>query len=210
MRIITISREFGSGGREFGKRLADALHIPCYDHEIIDMIAEQHGFDKNYVAHFSEKAILAAYPLTIGRRLSVSSAINQQHFDIAGAQRKIIRQFALQGDCVIIGRGADAILRDMCPLNIFVYASLASKLHRCRERATAGETYTDKNLLRIMKKIDQERASLHELVGNTPWGKRESYHLCVNTSDLEIKSLIPALAAFAENWFTQQSDKQYR
>ena len=53
MKIITISREFGSGGRELGKRLADRMNIPCYDHEIIDMVAEKHGFDKNYVAHIS-------------------------------------------------------------------------------------------------------------------------------------------------------------
>lgn len=57
MRIITISREFGSGGRELGKRLADALGIPCYDHEIIDMVAEKHGLNKNYVSHISEKDI---------------------------------------------------------------------------------------------------------------------------------------------------------
>ena len=58
MRIITISREFGSGGRELGKRLADALGIPCYDHEIMDMVAEKYGFDKNYISHVSEKTFV--------------------------------------------------------------------------------------------------------------------------------------------------------
>ena len=70
-RIITISREFGSGGRELGKRLAEALHIPCYDHEIIEMIAKENGFNEDYVAHMSEKSIEAAYPLTIGHRFGV-------------------------------------------------------------------------------------------------------------------------------------------
>ena len=70
-RIITISREFGSGGRELGKRLAEALHIPCYDHEIIEMIAKENGFNEDYVAHVSEKSIEAAYPLTIGHRFGV-------------------------------------------------------------------------------------------------------------------------------------------
>lgn len=71
-RIITISREFGSGGRELGKRLAEALHIPCYDHEIIEMIAKENGFNEDYVAHVSEKSIEAAYPLTIGHRFGVT------------------------------------------------------------------------------------------------------------------------------------------
>ena len=57
MKIITISREFGSGGRELGKRLADALRFPCYDHEIIEMVAQKSGLDENYVAHISEKDI---------------------------------------------------------------------------------------------------------------------------------------------------------
>ena len=71
MKIITISREFGSGGRELGKRLADRMNIPCYDHEIIDMVAEKHGFDKNYVAHISEKDIRNFYQSTIGHRFMI-------------------------------------------------------------------------------------------------------------------------------------------
>ena len=66
MKIITISREFGSGGRELGKRLADELGIPCYDHQIIEMIAKENGFDERYVANVGEKSIEAAYPMTIG------------------------------------------------------------------------------------------------------------------------------------------------
>ena len=66
MKIITISREFGSGGRELGKRLAEELGIHCYDHEIIELIAKEHGFDERYVANISEKCIEAAYPTTIG------------------------------------------------------------------------------------------------------------------------------------------------
>lgn len=78
MKIITISREFGSGGREIGKRLADALGVPCYDHEIIDMVAEQHGFDKNYVAHISEKDIRVFYPSTIAHRFMAHQPAAQQ------------------------------------------------------------------------------------------------------------------------------------
>ena len=67
MRIITVSREFGSGGRELGKRLADALQVPCYDQQIIDMIAQKKNLDRDYIAHVSEKDVRMFYPSTIGK-----------------------------------------------------------------------------------------------------------------------------------------------
>ena len=135
-RIITISREFGSGGRELGKRLAKALGIPCYDHEIIEMIAKENGFNEDYVANVGEKSIEAAYPLTIGHRFGMQPfQIMEQPIRVAVAQRQIIENFAKQGDCVIVGRAADVILKDYDPLNIFVYADKDSKIERCQRRA---------------------------------------------------------------------------
>ena len=134
-RIITISREFGSGGRELGKRLAGALGIPCYDHEIIEMIAKENGFNEDYVAHVAEKSIEAAYPLTIGHRFGMQPfQVMDQPIRVAVAQRQIVENFAKQGDCVIVGRAADVILRDYKPLNIFVYADKDSKVERCQRR----------------------------------------------------------------------------
>ena len=103
MKIITISREFGSGGRELGKRLADRMNIPCYDHEIIDMVAEKHGFDKNYVAHISEKDIRNFYQSTIGHRFMIyQQPMVHQPIKVALAEHEIIHQLAKQGDCVIV------------------------------------------------------------------------------------------------------------
>lgn len=202
--IITISREFGSGGRELGKRLSEALGIPCYDNEIIQMIAEEHGFDQNYVAHISEKNIQAAYPLTIGHRFSVTPyAITKQAIKIVLEQQKIIEGFARQGDCVIIGRCADVILQEYQPLNIFVYADKAAKLQRCIERAPEGENLSPAELERKMRDIDKNRAKHRELYSHTKWGAKENYHLCVNTSGKEIKSLIPALTEYVKCWFEQ-------
>ena len=79
MKIITVSREFGSGGRELGKRLADALGVPCYDHEIIERVAEKHGFDQNYVSHISEKDIRVFYPSTVGNRFMNPAAFLYFH-----------------------------------------------------------------------------------------------------------------------------------
>lgn len=203
MRIITISREFGSGGRELGKRLADALGIPCYDHEIIDMVAEKYGLDKNYVSHVSEKDIRVFYPSTIGQRFVTNPPAFQQPVKIAAAQHEMIRQLALHGDCVIVGRCADVLCQDLKPLNIFVYAERLSKLQRCESRANESEHFSEKEMLRKMKQIDKERAAYRELFTEAKWGKKESYHLCINTSGKEIKTLIPAVAAYVNVWFGQ-------
>lgn len=158
MKIITISREFGSGGRELGKRLADVLGVPCYDHEIIDMVAEKHGFDKNYVSHISEKDIRMFYPSTIGTRF-------------------------------------------MNPLNMFVYADRPSKLQRCKDRADKNEHISEKEIFCRMKQIDKERAAYRKLFTDEKWGRKEFYHLCINTSGKKIKMLIPAVAAYVNAWF---------
>ena len=138
--IITISREFGSGGRELGKRLAEALHIPCYDHQIIELIAKENGLNADYVANVGEKCIEAAYPMTIGHRLAMMPVtVMDQPIRVAVAQRQLLEKFAQQGDCVIVGRCADVILKDYRPLNLFVYADMDAKVERCMKRAPEGE-----------------------------------------------------------------------
>ena len=202
MKIITISREFGSGGRELGKRLANELGVPCYDHEIIEMIAKENGFDERYVANVSEKSIEAAYPLTIGHRFSMPTLqLVDQSIRVAAAQRQIIENFAKQGDCVMVDRSADVILAEMNPLNIFVYADLPSKVQRCIERAPEGEDLSRNEMERMIRQIDKQRSQHHQMYSDTKWGNKEGYHLCVNTSGKEIKELIPALAHFARAWF---------
>lgn len=203
MNIITISREFGSGGRELGKRLAEHLGIPCYDHEIIDMAAEKYGIDKRYAAHLSEKDVRVFYPSTIAHRF-MASVQPPQSVQVALAQHEIIRTLAQQGDCVIVGRCADVVCRDLQPLNIFVYADTLTKLARCQARAGQDEHLSEKEMLRRMKQIDRERAAYRELFTETAWGRKETYHLCINTSAREIKTLIPGIAEYAKCWFEQK------
>lgn len=203
MKIITISREFGSGGRELGKRLSEALRIPCYDHEIIDMVAEQHGFDKDYVAKISEKDIRIFYPSTIAHRFISPHPVIQQKLQIVNEEHNIIKQLALQGDCAIVGRCA-VELSEMNPLNIFVYANQQSKVERCKQRAEKNEHFSEKELLKKIKQIDKERAAYRELFTESGWGKKESYHLCINTSGKEIKKLIPAIAEYVQLWYGQE------
>lgn len=201
MKIVTISREFGSGGRELGKRLADALGVACYDHEIVDMVAQRHGFDRAYVDKVSEKDIRVFYPSTIAHRLITPHPASQQTVRVMTAEHDIIRQVAAREDCVIVGRCADVILRDFQPLNLFVYADSASKLTRCKARAHGEDTLSDKEFMRRMKQVDKERAAYRGLFTEETWGDKAAYHLCVNTSGREIKALVPALAGYVNAWF---------
>lgn len=200
--IITISREFGSGGRELGKRLSDVLEIPCYDKEIIQMIAEKQGFDEQYISHVSERNLQTVYPLTIGRRFTMTqNPITKQAVTIATEQQKIIENFARQGDCIIIGRCADIILKDYSPFNIFVYADMDTKLKRCMERTEEGENLTSAELKNKIQEIDRKRAKYRAFYTIAKWGASENYHLCINTSGLEIKKLVPTLAEYVSLWF---------
>lgn len=200
-KIITISREFGSGGRELGKRLAEALGVPCYDSQIIEMVAEKQGLDKDYVESASERDISAFYPTTIGVRFSSTSFFINQSVELFTEQTKAIRELASKGDCVIVGRCADIILSEQKPFNIFVYADKESKIKRCMERAKDGEVLTEKDIEKKMKEIDKGRADLRKALSEFKWGEKEGYHLMVNTSGKEIKTLVPGLAEYVKGYF---------
>lgn len=204
MKIITISREFGSGGRELGKRLSEELAIPCYDHEIIDMVAERQSLDRNYVEHISENDIRMFYPMTIAHRFMMPNLTTRQPLMVAAAQNELIKQLAERGDCVIIGRNADVICKEMNPMKIFVYADTNSKIERCKNRATESEQLTDKEILRKMKQIDKDRAAYHNMCTDEEWGNKSYYTLCINTSGMEIKTLIPPISEFVRIWFEKE------
>lgn len=200
--IITISREFGSGGRELGKRLAEALHIPLLrpsDHRD-DRQGERP--EHRLCGQRGEKCIEAAYPMTIGHRLAMMPVtVMDQPIRVAVAQRQLLEKFAQQGDCVIVGRCADVILKDYHPLNLFVYADMDAKVERCMKRAPEGEHLTRPEMEKAIRRIDKERAQNHLMYADTKWGTKEAYHLCVNTTHREIKQLVPALAQFCKDWF---------
>ena len=130
--------------------------------------------------------------------------IMDQGFQVTAAQQQIIENFAKQGDCVIVGRCADVILKDYHPLNLFVYADAESKIQRCIDRAPEGEHLSRNDIARRMKQVDKNRAQYRQMFADNKWGAKETYHLCVNTSGHEIKDLIPGLAAFVRCWFGEK------
>ena len=130
--------------------------------------------------------------------------IMDQGFQVAAAQQQIIENFAKQGDCVIVGRCADVILKDYHPLNLFVYADAESKIQRCIDRAPEGEHLSRNDIARRMKQVDKNRAQYRQMFADSKWGAKETYHLCVNTSGHQIKDLIPGLAAFVRCWYGEK------
>jgi cytidylate kinase len=198
--IITVSRQFGSGGREVGKRLADELGLQYYDKELITEISNQTELKEDYVSYVIEKGGYHNYMFSFAHSMPLVASTPAIVTDVLVAQRDIIKEIAKKGNCVIVGRSADAILKDMNPFKIFVYADDQSKLARCRERAPENEKLTDKQMLKQFRQIDKARKDLHDLFSSTPWGDKAGYDLMLNTSNANIKSLIPALAQFIQSF----------
>ena len=199
MKIITISREFGSGGRELGKRLADILGYAYYDREIISTIAENKKMDEGYVEKILEKGSLNNYPLKYGRTFSSASVMAQRNMTkILVEQQKIIKEIAANENCIIVGRSSNVILREYAPLNLFVYADMQSKIDRCLKYGNDKEILTEKELIKKIKQVDKGRARHQELLTDMKWVNKEVYDLCINTTDLEIKELAPVIAQYAK------------
>ena len=200
MSIITVSREFGSGGREIGKRLADELGYAYYDREIVTAIARKTQLDEGYVANALESGMFRGVPIHFGRTFSYSAALLSNTTNLFVEQHKIIREIAAQGNCIIVGRAANAILEEYNPFNLFVYADMDAKVRRCMERAPEGEQLTEREMIRHIKKVDADRAKYYEMFSDTRWGMKEGYHLCVNTTGVNIKALVPIIAQYARGW----------
>lgn len=201
MNIITISREFGSGGRELGKRIADALGYAYYDREIITAIAAKHEMNENYVENVLENGFPVAFPISYGRTFAYADVTGQHAIDLLSTQCTLLKELASKENCVIVGRSANIILEEYNPLNIFVYADTESKIKRCRERADENEQLTDNEMKRKFKQIDAGRAKHQRFLSDIKWGDKSGYHMCINTSGLVIKKIAPVVADFAKSYF---------
>lgn len=118
-------------------------------------------------------------------------------------EHEILKALADKGDCVIVGRAADIILEEQNPFSIFVCADEKTKLNRCHEKAENNEELTDKEILSKCREIDKRRADYRAMFTEKKWRDASGYHLCVNTSGMEIKKLIPSIANYIENWFSE-------
>ena len=178
-RIITISREFGSGGRFIGEEVAKKLGIAYYDKNIIGQIAEKSGLSPEYIqenAELSPKKGLFAYAFS-GRDITGKSVEDM----VYEAQRNIILELAEKEPCVIIGRNADYILKDRDDvLNVFIHGDMPEKIQRIMDLHNVEE----KEAVKMMADTDKRRMTNYNFYTDQRWGKADNYTLCLNSSEL--------------------------
>ena len=178
-KIITISREFGSGGRFIGEEVAKKLGMKYYDKDIIGQIAEKSGFSQDYIqenAELSPKKGIFAYAFA-GRDITGKSVEDMVH----EAQRKVILEIAEKGECVIIGRNADFILKDRDDvLNVFIHGDKPEKIERICRLYNVTET----EALKMMADIDKRRMTNYRYYTDQKWGMSSNYTLSLNSSQL--------------------------
>lgn len=205
MRIITISRQFGSGGRELGKRLADRLGWDYYDKEIIDTLAAEHGLDPEYVKRALSNH--GWHNVQLSYRNSFSNLLYHPGTgtQLLCREREVLKSIAALGnDSIIIGRDADVILEDYHPFRIYVCAEIQARLARCMKHEASRpqeERLTEKQILRNIRKIDKNRSSTREIISGRPCDDCSAFELIVNTTGWEIKKLTAAVGDFAMQWF---------
>ena len=178
-RIITISREFGSGGRFIGEEVAKKLGIAYYDKNIIGQIAEKSGLSPEYIqenAELSPKKGLFAYAF-FSRDITGKSVEDM----VYEAQRNIILELAEKEPCVIIGRNADYILKDRDDvLNVFIHGDMPEKI----QRITGLYNVEEKEAVKMMADTDKRRRTNYNFYTDQSWGKASNYTLCLNSSQL--------------------------
>ncbi len=187
-RVITISREFGSGGRTVGKQTAKLLNIPCYDQEVIEKVAAESGFAKEYI---KERGEYSPYGGWFAQALTGRSAQGTSPQDeLWVIQRKVILELA-QKPCVIVGRCADYILRDEADLlKAFIYADMEKRADRIVR--LYGET--DEAPIKRLKDKDKRRAAYYNFYTDTQWGSVHSYHISLDSGALGIDKCAEILA----------------
>ena len=179
-RIVTVSREFGSGGRAIGKLVAQKLGIPCYDAEIIQKIAQESGFSEGYIREAGEYT-----PGGVLDNLFSNRAYGPTNEDyLWNIQYNLITELAQKGACVIVGRCADYILRDTADcLKVFIHADMDFRAKRIVEVYGERENSPEQRI----KDKDKRRRAYHRFYTNRKWGQSQNYHITLDSGVLGLE-----------------------
>ncbi len=187
-KVITIGREFGSGGKEIGQKLAEALGIPCYDKEIVEQVAIESGLLKEEVEKKGEYLSASGKMSTIFTLYNLYSNMTKDDI-IWHAQVKVIKDLAEKGPCVIIGRCADYILRERNDVyNIFIYSDISKRIERI------SRLYKDISPEKLIKEKDKKRAAYYQHFTEMEWGDARHYDICLNSATLGIDKCVDIIA----------------
>lgn len=196
-RIITISREFGSGGRSIGRAVAERLQVPCYDKELIQQVAEKTGFDPKYIEEKGEYApgkSFLAYASSFTGSCSAMGGMSAADF-LWVMQRQVILELAEKGPCVIVGRCADYILRDRADcLHVFIHADQAFKA----ERIVRLYGQTEKAPAERLEEKDKRRSVNYQHFTGREWGRCQNYHVSLDSGALGLEQCVRLIADIAE------------
>ncbi|NMB43448.1 MAG: cytidylate kinase-like family protein [Clostridiales bacterium] len=197
-KVITISRLYGSGGREIGKLLAEQLDIPFYDYEVIERAAKESGFAKETFENAESKATSSfLYSIAMGMNAYGNQEIGYNTLSLDDriflAQSEVIRKYAQEGPCVIVGRCADFVLRDMPNLvSVFVWADVEFRIKRAMELKELDEDRAKQQI----KKIDKQRRNYYNYHANNKWGQSENYDLSIRSDKIGISKSAKVIEAY--------------
>ena len=187
-RVITISREFGSGGREIGKKLADDLGIPFYDKELLEIASKESGIcqelfvknDESYTNSFLFSLVMGNYPVSADGRINPDMPLNHKIFL---AQFETIKKIAAEGPCIMIGRCADYALADFdnC-FSVFFHADLQTRIRRIAKIYDLTDAKAKDRII----KTDKKRSSYYNYYTSKRWGDADSYDLCIDSGKMGV------------------------
>ena len=199
--IITIARQYGSGGREIGERVSELLGIPIYDKELITDVASKGSLNTEIIKKADESAANSLlYTLAMGSNVlgttmhfGYKMPLNDKLFIL---QSDTIKEYAKNGSCVIIGRCADYVLRDEeGVLRLFIYGDLDHRQERVRERHPEIKS---SQIIDVINKTDKRRASYYNFYTGNKWGKYDNYDMAINSSTLGIEGTAQLVVAMAK------------
>ena len=202
--IITIGRQFGSGGREIGEMVADHFVIKCYDKELLSRAAKESGFCEEMIQNHDERPtnsflynlVMDTYSFGYNSSSFVDMPISHKVFL---AQFDTVKKIAQEGPCVIVGRCADYALSEFPNvLNLFICADEESKIKRIRERF--DDITSDDKAREMMIKKDKQRQSYYNYYSSKKWGRADSYDLCINSSILGIEGTVKFITQYIEDF----------
>lgn len=194
-KVITISRQYGSGGRIIAKKLAEELNIPFYDNELINLAAEKTGLSAECFQDaelVSKGNLLFSLTSLTPMMDNYGLPLNEKIFLV---QSQVIKEVAEQGSCVIVGRSADYVLADFpnC-INIFIYAEIEDRVKRAVQEYGLESKHAEATVL----KTDKKRAGYYNYFAGRKWGKTENYDLCINTSKIPIDDVVAILKDYIQ------------
>ncbi|MCH5185757.1 MAG: cytidylate kinase-like family protein [Oscillospiraceae bacterium] len=197
-KVITIGRQFGSGGRDIGKLLSEKLNVPYYDKDLVSMAAEKSNMDTEVLRSADEKAANSfLYSLVNSNPIK---GINTMYYDMPIndklfiAQSEVIKSVAAKSSCIIVGRCADYILEDtdaMC-VNVFIHAPLGFRIERVAKDLSITKPQAKDKII----KTDKKRRSYYNYYSNREWDKIENYDLCIDSSKISFEEAAELIKSY--------------